>query len=378
MYGITNALTAVGSIIDNLNSGIDVVKDSLPLMNTNGRLTKLLSDFIIEPCIITTKGSANTDVFDKTIQLNTDIFASFYMQAFQVLNEIYKVDVQTAITLLSSKMTTLNLAGESEPIKQFDLLMSDKTLKLSDVKINNISLESNAKIKANDEKDSLIYGTYTRQMTVSISIKYKNENDKGDENTHTINIPFTIKASIINTDIDNIISLVEPNNYKKSFFYRLDEYRAGAISLSDLLFCGDLIKEYKSSAKKDKAKLIDLINNRNTTANIKRLATSDIKGVKGYEANYNMLILTSDELARLEKVLHGSIDNEKKKETLLSSCAALCATILDDDYERVSIYTADIRGVSSFGYKIIQKRKDNSNDIGEILKALFVNKPIGI
>lgn len=385
MYGILDAVTTISTIINGLQSGeelnLDTLKKNIPLMSTKGRLTKLLSDFIIEPCIITTKGSANTAVFDKTIQLNTDIFAGFYMQAFQVLNEIYKVDVQTAVSLLSSKFNTTNITGESEPIKQFDILMSDKTLKLSDVKINNISLEDNGKIKTNDEKDSLVYGTYTRQMMISINVKYAKQDPvtgREQEDAHTINIPFTIKAHVVNTDIDNIIALIEPGNYKKGFFYRLDEYRSGAISLSDLLFCGDLIKEYKSNAKKDKAKLIDLINSRTITSNIKRGTNMDAKGVQGFEANYNMLILTSDEASRLEKILRGSLDNETKKETLLSSCAALCATVLDDDYERVSIYTADIRGVSSFGYKVIQKRKDNSNDMGEILKALFVNKPIGI
>ena len=41
--------------------------------------------------------------------------------------------------------------------------------------------------------------------------------------------------------------MIEPRDMKKSFIYRLDEYKSGAIKFRDLIFAGDLIKSYKKN-----------------------------------------------------------------------------------------------------------------------------------
>lgn len=87
------------------------------LAATKGSITKLLKPFVIEPIIITTDTCRSIEVFDKALQLNTDIFASFYMQAFKILTDHYGLTTSLAIQVLSTDNSSLLPLGQKALIK---------------------------------------------------------------------------------------------------------------------------------------------------------------------------------------------------------------------------------------------------------------------
>ena len=184
----------------------------------------------------------------------------------------------------------------------------------------------------------------------------------------------TIKAHIIVTSTEGLLNMLTPTSRDKTFSARWDEYKAGSIGLKELIFCNDLIKQYKDVKLKDKNKLLDLVNNR-VQSSLLRGAKS---GIEGYEANYNMIVISTEDKIKIDKYIGGDILRENAKQRFLADTHALSVSIMDPDYERVNILINDIRGNSDISFKTISKRKSkDSSEMADIFKSLMLNKPIG-
>lgn len=541
MAGIFSALASTGAIVeamvksdgDTNKAILNLIKNSGKerVLRSDGSITKFLSKFIVEPVIIISKDAKKTEVADKVIGLNADIFSSFYLQAFNVLSGIYDVNVNVAIDVLSSDTSTfagaavvrgaeyalgseskvdyfghlesnspyLNFSCEAKGTnKDWDDLIDnakDKKIELKDVftaagatdlysdyldvlkecntdqadflcatlqhrawdlvnermaqdvvfqvgmkhKINGITNEamlrdlfkarkgkrdisglprydfynacqlfggkasdykgphgdtvtskvkkyldktdSNFKLaeymnsKIADEAAQNMYAVHHRELKVTLDVvKTKvdpetNEKSYVGDSKRSIIIPIIVKAHIICTDTDSIINMLKPSDRTKSFSYRLDEFKSGSISLKELIFCGDIIKQYKANKLEDKDGLISIIKQREESANSKVITS----GVIGFEKFYNMLIVTADEKVALNKHVGGNIDNERYKQDLLTQARALTVSIIDPDYERLYILTKDIRGKSEASFKNVL-RKSGKEDNTDIMKALLQNR----
>ena len=372
MLGITSALSAAVNYVFGNDVDTDKVLKNIALAKTNGQITKLLSQYIVEPVIISTHSVRDADptVFQKLTELNTDIFASFYLQAFRILCDQYGANLNSAINLLSTDNSIVfsDVATESDT-SYLDMILNDtKYLRISVEKEDTKTYENGVKVDDNLSKfeKSPLYSTLTRNIEVSVTI------DEKDKKSRTLVIPITIKAHIMLCGIDGILNMLAPNKVDKSFSYRLDEYRAGAISLSELIFAGDLIKKYKENRIKDKEGLLEVVNERSINSSARVINN----GIRGFEANYNMLMITSNEKIKLDKHVMGDITKEKQKQDLLSQAHAINISIVDEDYERVTMLTKDIRGMSTIGFKSLTKRKADSGNYDELIKSLMVSKPM--
>lgn len=386
MAGIITALSTVNTIFgaitntktDDKKSLAEAIKTALTskdakLIRTDGSITKLLSDFIVEPVIIATNNTRNVEVIDKILDVNSDIFASFYTQAFEVLTTIYKTNVVTTIDVLGTDNggvgramlkaeTVLSNSLSSEDIDK-DYLHELFGSSLSVLSIESDSVKINTQKR--DTKDQPTAVLLQRNLEISVS-----RSGEGDK-THTILIPITVKMHVLFVSTENLLLMLAPNSAEKSFGYRLDEYRSGAISLSDLIFANDLIKQYKDNKLKDDQSLLSLLNSRTISANSK-LAD---KSIVGFEKSYNMLVITAEDKILLDKHINGDLTNEKYKQILLEQANAMTVTVIDQDYERVYILTRDIRGKTDISFKAISRRKDSGIDLSEVMKAMMSGRP---
>lgn len=511
MAGLFTAIGAVGEILSTLGKvkedpgsaakEFDSMSKKLKLISTDGSITKFLSKFIVEPVIIISKDARQTDVADKLSIINTDIFASFYSQAFYALADLHGFVPMMAIDILGTDTANMPavIGGKildkglpkamefaidrSSHVDYFgDLINSNsKYLSFSNEAMNS-RYDFNKLLQLdgidpdefwelygrcdNDQKeymdrliDSMIgasesylksrintsdvdkarkearsnrsgrglpsdeFARYAGMLTNNYNYdewkeaKYKKPNAKAPkipeadiftkkvlnyvnnkvgalqaENLYYINhrdlrltlslkdsngsekqiiIPIIIKTHVIATSIDNILNMLKPNDKTKKFGYRFDEWRSGAISLRELIFCGDLIQSYKKNKLKDKDGLLDIVKKREESANAKLMTAEMV----GFEKFYNMLIVTAEEKVLLNKHIGGDILNEKYKQELLTEAHALTLSVVDQDYERVYILTKDIRGKSDVTFKSINKVNNKNSDLESIVKALMSNRP---
>ena len=260
------------------------------LYSYDGSITKLLSDYIVEPTIVVSKELRDTEVLPKVIQAQVDVFASYYAQAFNVLSNVYEQDPLTSVKLLASsgKDTYSTLKDMATDAVLKDLATESYTQDLLCVSMED---KDNKKpsfptIVNQTDKGGYLYALYTRQFEVSVNGHYKNV--EGKDNNAKIIIPITIRANVIFTSYDNIENILGPNNDKKSFWYRWNEYLSGGISFMDLVTAGDLVREYKKNRLLDSENILQFINAKKDTAAAKGLFNHSF----GFEYLYNMYILT--------------------------------------------------------------------------------------
>lgn len=410
MAGIFSALSSAWSITDTMGDifgkglsdkqkaeKIKALISKTNLIRTDGSVTKLVSRFVIEPFIIVSKDAKESEVIDRIIEANLDLFSSYYMQAFNILTSIEKLDVSVAVRLLGTDNGGVASAAQTGLLKylsredhdfssEVDKLMNNGgflSIEANDDKSHPITiknrLSNRTEIKGseglNKVSEQPTYSLLQRNIEIVINLDMISTQPDGkmtrDKDRGSIVIPITIKAIVIYAGRDSILNMLAPNSRDKRFGARLDEYRAGAITFKELIFAGDLIKQYKANRMADKEGLIKLTNERIVSANSKVID----QGVVGFDKFYNMIIMTNEDKVYFNRHIGGDISNEKYKQDFMNQAHAIAATILDDDYERANMLIKDIRGNVDIGYKTIAKRKSKDLDLTEIMKAFAANKP---
>ena len=187
--------------------------------------------------------------------------------------------------------------------------------------------------------------------------------------TNEFIIPITIIGTVKVVPIDEIIIAVSNYDFKKSFTYRLREWKSGGISLSDLIFATDLIKEYKANKLSKNSKLMTDIEDKRNTSNIRKAVT----GIEGAEVSYNMIMVTDYELEMLEKAYNKKLDNFNSRQAFLKVMNAHNLSVVNDDAERINIYIADINGGMDIGFGKLQKRNDKDINMLEFFRAMAAN-----
>lgn len=218
--------------------------------------------------------------------------------------------------------------------------------------------------------DLLIPNAIQRTLEIRAEVALPEPGTDGVYHTRTFIIPVTVKLGVIFTSNENILNAIETKSDEYSFSERLDEYRAGAISLTDFVLASDIIKKYKKHKLRDKDELLKIIDFRELSGNSKILTN----GFAGFEKYYNMYIISPETKKIIEKEVRSKLTH-KGKDSFLERGNGLSVTVMDPDYERIIIMIKDIRGKTDLSFKNAVKKDKNGSDYGEIVKALIANKP---
>jgi len=219
-------------------------------------------------------------------------------------------------------------------------------------------------------KDLLIPNAIQRTLDIIAEVPMAKPGTDGQFYTRTYHIPVTVKLAVIFTSTENLVNMVSSENNEYAFSSRLEDYRAGAISMADFLLATDLIKRYKKHKLKDKDGLMAINRSRELSGNSKMITN----GFAGFEKFYNMYILSPEDKAAVSKAVGANILTTKGKDAFLAHSAGISVSVADPDYERLSIQIKDIRGKTDLSFKKAIKKDKNDSDYGEIIKALMANK----
>lgn len=191
--------------------------------------------------------------------------------------------------------------------------------------------------------------------------------------THTLSvakvveIPITIKANILFVEPEEIINAITYKGKESSFIRRWEEYRSGGIGLWDLIFAGDLVKNYRKNKFKDKQNIINKI----ASSEIHSLSKIPDYGVQGYDRFYNMYCFTAEDAKKLEFYAKSKLSNYGSRQKIMEALNAQQIMILDKEWENGTLYLESLSDSSVIPFKKIGKRggKDKVNDILEALMA---------
>lgn len=381
-------------------SGMKLIKDYLDntaeksatdkFLNGNfkktGSITKLLKTLVVEPTILVSEEARNSKAFDSVVSASLDIFSSFYLQAFQILTQINGKSAVEAIDILStnnyktSSLLKIAASKAASPALAYAADAMDYDLSTESLKVpttlNEIDFMSprfylnqedveTSKLVIKDKKlDENLSGACVKTIELTIT---KNS-ESGSE---SIKIPITIVGTVKVVSQRELLKVVEDKSSKENFIARWYAYRSGSISLSDFLFCSDLIKEYKKNRLDKAGALLGSLAEQKTSAWVRQ----KLAGVAGAEASYNTVILSELDAEYISKAFKKNITSFNGKQDYLNLMNAHNLSILDEDNERCKIYISDLQNSIDVGYNKLMKsgNKDN-NAMLEMMKYLFSNK----
>lgn len=334
------------------------------LFNVKGNMITLMEDMIVEPLLVISEDAMDSKEYDKVGNLLLDIFTSYYIQSFNILQDVYGLDSQTIITILgtdngynklmSSAINKIKqLTSESGLSSSFDDLLS----------LDNLTTE-NAKIE--DDKKGILGNSL---LTRNIMVTMRAFGDDSGNKDMKITMPITIKARLVKVTLESIVQVSEPNKQFNSLTNWLD-VKSGMGTIMDYLFQTSAVKKYKAQRLKGN-EFLELISKRKLSAYSKIGPTNLI----GFELNYTLLLISSNDKVKLDRILNLNIYKEEQKNDFMNSVYSIACAVIDEPAEMVTFLTPKVRGINSVTFREVKgmgNKKDT--DIADILTTIFKNK----
>ena len=368
---LTQNMLLLGNVIANVIKGKDV-SDISPDIVAKGRVTRLMSKFMIVPNIIVDESIKYMDstYYKNLIKTEMNIFTGIVTESIRILVELHGVEPQVAIrtmsggrdveeSILDHRAIVTSIVGNESHDPLTSLMFTDK----EDVKgfptlVGNeaSSLINNAFIQKDNDT---FYNVYELQLSIDVP---------NDTRSKVIVIPIVIYPNITFTNGNDLIENLLGNDPVPSFTDRWLDYSAGAISLFDLVFATDLVKKYKD----------DKLNSNNDVASYlnkvdKTTAVSDVlRNENSYSKNFNIFILNSSRKRLLEKKVGGSVLTNKHKNILTEKLSAFSVSLVDLEEEEILFLLDSIPGFSVLNFGMLKKEKDG--DVKDIIKSIITNK----
>jgi hypothetical protein len=366
---IFGALSGVGQALDFIaaDSTQDLIKKGKLNLETRGSITRLLSETIIVPTIYVSRELEMHPDIDKIINLNIDILATMVSRAFVLLTQLKGLKATTAFDVLNQKNV---MSGLLSDVKKEDEVYENfrnskgftfgKKVSAGLLNNNKKPLENSASIKDQGPNFS-VPSIYSKDIDFIINVDGK---DKG------VKITMSIKARIEFISLRELTDALVDRSYDKSFIERIWDIKAGLVPAKNLFIPTDLWEEYKKQLIKDDKDLLKRAEQKDNIS-VSKLVTTGVQGLNTYLGS---LIITADDLEDIEvKVLRGKVNNEAKKDKLLTDTRSSLLNVVDTSYNKLRILTKDNDGDTILGLNSIKKKSDG-NDIAELFKMLMISK----
>ena len=362
---IFGAIQGVGQALDFIaaDSTQELIKKGKLNLETRGSITRLLSETIIVPTIYVSRELEMHPDIDKIVNLNVDILATMVSRAFVLLTQLKGLKATTAFDVLNQKNV---MSGLQSDLKKEDEIYDNftKTKGFTFGKQVSAGLlndkENKATIKDQGPNFS-IPSIYSKDIDFIINVDGKDK---------SVKIGMSIKARVEFISVKELTDALVDRSYDKSFMERLLDVKAGLISAKNLFIPTDLWEEYKKQLIKDDKDFLKRAEQKDDIS-VSKLVTSGVQGLNTYLGS---LIITADDLEDIEvKVLRGKVNNEAKKDKLLTDTRSSLLNVVDTSYNKLRILTKDNDGDTILGLSSIKKKSDG-NDIAELFKMLMISK----
>lgn len=320
------------------------------------------------------------------------MFCAYYLQTVDMLTRVDHIEIVKVLDrlnpdrdetgfLLSEKVSNESMSLESAVTKNYSTSLPTRHLRAALETVGRDMHDHAYDMRSSSDNNKIL--TEAANLSVGkllrVTLNYAScippsdaKADRQPKDTRgTININVRLLTSLIpNETISNILVSKKED---MEVVERWHAYRSGRITfINDLIFCQDVIDEYKRSALLDEsgtmAEILRRVNNAKKfgilTANPSLVASSN-------------LFVISEEVARnIEVDLGGKLSNPHIREKAFASTYAMIIAVINRDWQRVTFYTRGIAGSTDVSVKDMKSAgKDKGADIMEALKQFNMGMP---
>ncbi len=314
------------------------VKDKLSNLNNNVSVIDLAKPAQVQPVVILDAACVNLEMIGDVLNTVHSIFASYYLQAFQLMGT--SIDGIT----VGAKLAQFNPSMLSFESYQYKLPTTH----------TNLSLES--KKETNEFRDNNLAIGKIYKVTIKVDAK-------------EVDIPVAIRLmpTIVSSAYIADIATFK-NSTDMSLSERWHAVKSGRLSfIKDFILCNDLIDKHRNKLIKDGdnvystmlAKELDQASN-----NVKQLLLTGNSTPK-YGVISNIAIIDIDTAAAMENKIHGKLKNPKTREMIFDNTNLMMLVVIDPEWERMTFYYRNMIESSNVSTKDLKQvnKQDNAFDI---------------
>lgn len=383
-------LGVINTTLTNVAKFINDVRD-----NINYYSTRSLSDATkltrVEPLTILSKDLINLEYMPDVQQSLLSLFSAYYLQAIAVLTTINNVEVVKVLDRLNPNRDEtgwlMQTSLESASIREMALesyeyalpgttgvALEDKNdntdqisilSNLSVGKLLNVQIAYNANVTDN---------TTTVKTTDNGKPNTENVSKTIENKPQAVTIPVQVRllASVIpNSTITHLLALKTEDS---GVVERFHAWRAGRISfIKDLIFCQDLVDEYKKALVQDETDTLQEILRRVNNAKKFGLLTKNPSMVSAS----NLFVISEQVAKDIEQKLGGKLSNPRTRQKAFENTYAMIIVVVDREWERVTFYTRGVASSTDLSIKEIKNAsKGKGTDVLDIFRSLQLGSPV--
>ena len=200
-----------------------------------------------------------------------------------------------------------------------------------------------------------------------INIEVGGGRDTEGRNIPSASIPISVRLMVNNISNNSLVQLLASGSMDNSLQERYHQWRAGRIEfVRDLVFCQDLIDEWRKAMVHDSSGVQQEILRRVNNAKMAGLANKN----PSLNVASNLYVISEVTAAEIEHKLGGKLQNPHTRAKLFDSGYAMIVVVIDRKYEMITFYHRGISTSTTVRLRDIKmSNKGSGPDIGDILKA---------
>lgn len=357
-------LTVVDAALTKIANLINELKDKYLDYNDSVSLTEVSKLSRVEPLTILSRDCLNLDIMPDVNQSLLSLFSAYYLQAVDMMSSVKDIEVIKLLDSLNPNRDETGFLLTERASRESLNTLALENYKFDLPKSTNIALEFD---KEKEEKLVNISNLSVGKL-LNVTIKYKHKDEFEQKVDKEVTVPISVRLIVSAIPNESIIHLLGMKTEDTNVVERFHAWRSGRISfIKDLIFCQDLIDEYKKAMVKDSSGTIQEIMRRVNNSKAFGLLTRN----PSLASASNLFVITEENARQLEAKLGGPLRNPRIRQRAFDSTYAMIITVIDRDYERVTFYTRNINSESNFSYKEIKNAaKGKGPDIADMIKLL--------
>lgn len=362
-----STISNVNAVIATVGKAVDYVSNNIFGHVTDNSIIGVGQLLRAEPLTVISQDCANIEQLPMVLNTLSSVYSSYFLQAVSIMSlGVTNVEIVRILDSLNPNrdntgfmlQSRQNAAAKTWENVRYGLenceyrLPSYKTAAL-EVVIG----RDNQKVLY--EHDNLIIG---KMLDVAISLP-----GGEDGRPQTLNVPVSVRLIPIFAQQETLSYIFTHRKGAESFTERLESVRAGRIELiKDMIFCQDLIKEYRAAVMKDKSgALKEIVKRVNNNRKYGLLTANPSLAISS-----NIFVISSNQARELEGKLGLKFSKAADREKILAGTYAMIVCVIDQDAEQVDIYFDGIAQGSTITFRSM-KSKSKGPDIGDVLQSLL-------
>lgn len=375
---INTTLTSVAKFINDVRDNINYY--STRSLSDATKLTR------VEPLTILSKDLINLEYMPDVQQSLLSLFSAYYLQAVAVLTTINNVEVIKVLDRLNPNRDEtgwlLQSSLESASVREMALesytyaLPGTEGIALEDKSDNTeqVSILSNLSV-GKLLNVQIAYNGNTEDKQEEDSTEDKQEEDSKGKKPQSVTIPVQVRlmASVLPTA--TITRLLALKTEESGIVERFHAWRAGRIGfIKDLIFCQDLVDEYKKALVQDETDTLQEILRRVNNTKKFGLLTKNPSLVSAS----NLFVISEQVAKEIEQKLGGKLSSPRIRQKAFDNTYAMIIVVVDREWERVTFYTRGVAASTDLSIKEIKNasKAKGGSDVLDIFRSLQLGSQV--